>query len=277
MSLALGSRLRLNNNTEIPRLGLGVFRAGAGGGTRDAVRWALEAGYRHIDTAAVYRNEVEVGEAIRESGIPREDLFVTTKLWREQFGFEEARRAFDASLQKLGLDYVDLYLLHWPQPETREPSWRALEVLHAEGRAKAIGVSNFMPQHLEPLLQTAKTIPAVNQIELHPFHQQPKTVEFCEAHSIAIEAWSPLTKAQRLDDPTVSAIAREVDRSSAQVLIRWSLQRGFVVLPKSANEARIRENAEVFDFTLSHEQMQQLDGLEEGYRSAPGWDPSDVA
>jgi len=258
----------------IPRLGLGVFRSGAGSGTRNAVVTALGAGYRHIDTARIYRNEVEVGEGLRQSGVPREDVFITTKLWNDDHGYDETLRAFDASAKDLGVDYVDLYLIHWPVPEKRRESWRAMERLQREGRCRAIGVSNFMPHHLDDLLEVAEVRPAVNQIELHPFLQQQTAVARSRALGLVVEAYSPFAKARRLDDPRVGEVAREVGRTPAQVLVRWSLQRGFVALPKSATPARIEENARVFDFELSEPQMSALDALEEGFRSA--WDPSNV-
>ena len=260
----------------IPRLGLGVFRAGAGAGTRDAVRWALDAGYRHIDTAAVYRNEREVGAAIRQSGVPRAEVFVTTKLWREDYGRASTPRALEESLGQLGLDYVDLYLMHWPSPETRVETWAALVELRERGLCRAIGVSNFTAAHLDALIDATAVTPAVNQIELHPFLQQRALVQRCADRGVLVEAWAPLTKAQRLADPTLLAVADEVARTTAQVLIRWSLQKGYIVIPKSSSPTRIVENAGVFDFNLSAQQMARIDALDEGYRTAPGWDPSTV-
>ena len=266
--------IRLATGAEIPCLGLGVFRAGEGGGTRDAVRWALEVGYRHIDTAKVYQNEREVGEAIRASGIARDALFVTTKLWRDEQGYDRARRAFETSLRELDIDYVDLYLMHWPMAEQRLETWRGMESLIAGGRCKAIGVSNFTVADLESLLEASDVVPAVNQIELHPFLQQSQTVEFCRSRSIAVQGWAPLTRGRRFDDPTIVAIAGELERTPAQVLIRWSLQKGFITIPKSSNRLRIAENADVFDFELDPSQLRRLDALDEGYRISPGWDPS---
>jgi diketogulonate reductase-like aldo/keto reductase len=268
------STLTLNDARAIPRLGLGVFRSGAGKATQDAVRWALEAGYRHIDTAHIYGNEADVGKALRASGLPREQVFVTTKLWNDDQGYEQTLRAFDMSLATLGTDYVDLYLMHWPVPERRLHSWRAMEQLVERGHCRSIGVSNFVVRHLKELLHVGNVVPAVNQIELHPFLQQPETVAFCRANAIAVEAYSPLTKGRRLDHPALGAVAREVGRSPAQVLIRWSLQHGFVVLPKSAKRARVLENAAVFDFELGPDQLARLDALDENLHTA--WDPTDA-
>jgi len=259
-------------------LGLGVFRSGSGQATEDAVTWALDAGYRHIDTARIYRNESEVGTAIRRwcdrYGVDRSGLFITTKLWNDDHGYDKALRAFDASLRSLGLSYVDLYLVHWPVPEKRRDSWRALETLVGEGRCRAIGVSNYTVRHLDDVLQTSRVVPAVNQVELHPFLQQRELVQYCAEHGIAVEAYSPLTKGRRLDDPRLVAIARELGRSPAQVLIRWGLEKGFVVIPKSADRARIVANAEVFDFEIGEEAIGRLEALDEALRTA--WDPSGV-
>lgn len=272
--VTLSNTVSLAHGGPIPRLGLGVFRSGAGAGTRDAVLAALQAGYRHIDTARIYRNEREVGEALRASGLPRSDVFVTTKLWNDDQGYDSTLRACEASLADLGLEFVDLYLMHWPVPDKRRESWRAMEQLHAQGKCRAIGVSNFMPHHLDDLLEGAKVRPAVNQIELHPFLQQRDAVRRSTELGIVVEAYSPFAKGRRLEDPRLGAIATEVGRPAAQVLVRWSLQKGNVVLPKSANPERIASNANVFDFELSAEVMAKLDGLEEGFRSA--WDPSTV-
>ena len=270
----LSSTLTLNDGRVIPLLGLGVFRSGTGKGTQDAVRWALEAGYRHIDTAHIYGNEADVGKALRASAVPREQVFVTTKLWNDDQGYEETLRAFDASLEALGVGYVDLYLMHWPVPGRRLDSWRAMEELVKRGRCRSIGVSNFVVRHLEELLPVAKIVPAVNQIELHPFLQQRDAVAVCRANGIAVQAYSPLTKGRRLDHPALNVLAHELGRSPAQILIRWSLQRGFVVLPKSATRTRVLENAAVFDFELDPAQLARLDALEENLHTA--WDPSDA-
>jgi len=269
----LQTTVDLPHGRPIPRLGLGVYRAAKGRETQDAVIWALERGYRHIDTAHVYRNEADVGIGIRASGVPRGELFVTTKLWNRHHGYDATLAACHESLEALGLDFVDLYLIHWPPKAERRETWRAMETILADGLAKAIGVSNFMVRHLEELAESCEVMPAVNQIELHPFCQQRDAVDWCRANGIVVEAYSPLTKAKKLDDRTVRAVADEVSRTPAQVLLRWSLQRGFVALPKSVNQRRIDENASVFDFTLSETQMARLDALEAGLHLA--WDPTD--
>jgi diketogulonate reductase-like aldo/keto reductase len=263
--------VELRTGTLMPRLGLGVFRAPSGEPTRRAVLEAIEAGYRHVDTASVYGNEHDVGEAIRGCGIPRSELFVTTKLWNSEQGFDAALRAFDASLARLGLSYVDLYLIHWPLPGSRRESWRALERIHEERRARAIGVSNFMVRHLEELAASARILPAANQIEISPFLQQRDVRAWCRAHGVVVEAYSPLTKGARLGHPVVMDVARRTGKSPAQVLLRWGLEQGLVVLPKSIRPERIRENAAIFDFTLDAESLSRLDSLEEGL--ATGWDP----
>lgn len=265
--------LPLLSDTRIPQVGLGVWQSPRGEGTRAAVREALRLGYRHVDTAAIYGNEADVGQGVASGGVPRDQVFVTTKLWNADQGYDAALLAFDASLARLGLDYVDLYLLHWPVAGKRLDSWRALERLHQERRARAIGVSNFLVPHLEELLAHAKVVPAVNQIELSPFLQRRDTVKLCMDKGIVVEAYSPLTHGKRLDDPTVVALARQVQRSPAQVLLRWGVQRGFVVLPKSTRAARIAENGALFDFSLDARAMTKLDGLEEGL--VTGWDPAD--
>lgn len=264
------STLTLNNGVTIPRLGLGVFRSGAS--TKDAVLRALEVGYRHVDTAHIYRNEEGVGQALRESEVAREDVFVTTKLWNDDHGYDAALRAFDASVAALGVETIDLWLIHWPVPEKRLESWRAMERVLKEGRVRAIGVSNFMVHHLEELRANSEVVPAINQIEIHPFGQQAKVTAWCKEKGIAVQAYSPLTKAKRLDDPALGRVANAVGRTPAQVLIRWALQHDLIVLPKSADPGRIAENAAVFDFALDVPQMEELDGLEEDLHTA--WDPT---
>lgn len=274
----LSSRVRLGAGIEMPVLGLGVFQNPPGAETRQAVAWALEAGYRLIDTAAMYGNEADVGAAVRGSGIARSEVFVTTKLWHTDQGYDSAKRAARRSLEALNLDYIDLYLIHWPRansPSDRLDSWRALEELQREGRCRAIGVSNYAIRHLEELAAHSPTRPAVNQVEFHPFVYDPELVEYCDRHGVQLEAYSPLTRNRRLDDARVAAIATTHRRSPAQVLLRWGLQHGVVEIPKSVRRERIRENAQVFDFELSPEEMRSLDALRDR-RRVTQWDPSEI-
>jgi diketogulonate reductase-like aldo/keto reductase len=273
MSDVTTETLKLNTGAKIPAVGLVVWQTPKGERTEEAVGAALRHGYRHVDTARIYGNERDVGAAVRASGIGREQIFVTTKLWNDDQGYDSALRAFDASLSRLGLDYVDLYLVHWPVPGKRKESWRALEKLFREKRARAIGVSNFLVPHLKELLADAEVVPAANQIELSPFLQHRETRALCAETGIVVEAYSPLTRGKRLGDPRLVKVAARVGKSPAQVLLRWGVQHGLVVLPKSANEARIVENASLFDFALDAEAMKELDAMEEGL--ATGWDPRD--
>ena len=265
--------VKLNDGMKIPQVGLGVWQAG--GSTKRAVLAALSVGYRHFDTAAIYGNEAQVGAAIAESGIAREQVFVTSKLWNQDHGYDKALRAFDVALKRLRLEYLDLFLIHWPVAELRLESWRALEQLASEKRVRSIGVSNFLVPHLKELTGAAKVLPAVNQIELTPFLQRRETVALCRQMGITLEAYSPLTRGQRLAHPVVVELANALGRSPAQVLLRWGIQHGFVVLPKSVTPARIEENAALFDFELDASSMQRLDALEEGL--VTGWDPSTQA
>ncbi|MET9702940.1 aldo/keto reductase [Streptomyces griseus] len=262
--------LTLNNGVTIPQLGFGVFQV-PDDETTAAVSTALEAGYRSIDTAAIYGNEVGVGRALAASGIPREELFVTTKLWNTDQGYDATLAAFDASLAKLGLDHVDLYLIHWPTPahDLHPESWRALEKLAADGRIRAAGVSNFQPAHLRRLLDTGTLVPAVNQIELHPGLQQAELRAFHAEHGIATEAWSPLAQGALLKEAALVSIAGRHGKSPAQVVLRWHLQLGNVVIPKSVTPDRIRQNIDVFDFELSAEDMDAIAALDRGMRTGP--------
>ena len=269
----IATTAKLNNGVEIPYLGLGVYEARAGAQAQNAVRWALEAGYRQIDTAKFYGNERDVGIAVRESDVPRAEVFVTTKLWNSDHGYENALRAFEHSNDLLGLDYVDLYLIHWPQGNRAE-SWRALLEIYENGQSRAIGVSNYTIRHLEELLANSPVVPAVNQVEFHPFLYQKELLEFCRAHGIQLQAYSPLTKGHRLNDARITRVAGQYSKSNAQILIRWALQHDVVVIPKSTNQGRIQENADVFDFEISEEDMAFLDALDEN--SHITWDPSDV-
>jgi diketogulonate reductase-like aldo/keto reductase len=270
--LTLASTVRLNSGVQMPRLGLGVWQTKPGEETRRAVSAALEIGYRLIDTAAAYGNEKGVGEAVRASDIPREEIFVTTKLWNDQHGYERALRAFHQSLHELGLRYVDLYLIHWPVANGRRDSWRALERLAADGLCRSIGVSNYTVKHLEELLRQSDTMPDVNQVEFHPFLDQRDLLEFCHERGIRLEAYSPLARGERLRHPRLVELGRRYGKTAAQVLIRWSLQHDLVAIPKSARRDRIAENADVFDFRLEPEDMSILDALGEGLRIC--WDPT---
>lgn len=269
--LTINSTIGLNNGVKMPLLGLGVYQARGREGEQ-AVTWALEAGYRHIDTAKFYGNEIEVGRAVRQSSIPREEVFVVTKLWNSDHGYERARMAFEESQRRLNLGAVDLYLIHWPVSEQRGESWRALEALYAEGQVRAIGVSNYTVEHLKQLLRTARVVPAVNQVEFHPWLYQKDLLAFCRTHGIQLEAYSPLTKGERLHDPQLAAIAGKYGKSPAQILIRWCLQHEVVVIPKSANPQRIRENADIYDFEITAEDMCRLDAFDERYHCT--WDPT---
>ncbi|MBL1225095.1 aldo/keto reductase [Enterococcus sp. BWR-S5] len=252
---------KLANGNLIPRLGLGVWRVEDGDQVIDSVKWALQAGYRLIDTAAVYKNEEGVGEGIRQSGVPREEIFVTTKLWNDDQGYESALEAFDISLNKLGLDYVDLYLIHWPVKDKYKDSWKAMEEIYASGRAKAIGVSNFHEHHIKDLLTTAKVKPMVDQIELHPTLTQEPLRAYLKQEGIAVEAWSPLGQGTILKDPVLVEIGKKYGKSAAQVIIRWHLQNDIIVIPKSVHEERIKENFDVFDFELSSEDIDRINQL----------------
>ena len=263
--------LRLNDGREIPQLGFGVFQVPPAE-TEAAVTRALEVGYRHIDTAAAYRNEAGVARAIAAVGLDRSEVFVTTKLFNDDHGGEKAQRAFAASLERLETDYVDLYLIHWPVPSEDRyvETWQALEEFHREGRARSIGVSNFNIEHLERLGHETETVPAVNQVELHPYLAQRELRAYQRDHGIATEAWSPIGQGgDVLDDPAIGAIAESHDRSPAQVIIRWHLQSGNIVIPKSVTPERIAENFRAFDFELSDAEMAQIDGLDRGERLGP--------
>ncbi|MFJ9910799.1 aldo/keto reductase [Actinacidiphila glaucinigra] len=262
--------ITLNNGVTMPQLGFGVFQV-PDADTAAAVTSALENGYRSIDTAAIYGNEAGVGQALAASGIARDELFVTTKLWNGDQGYDSTLAAFDASLAKLGLDHVDLYLIHWPTParDTYLDTWRAFEKIHAEGRARAIGVSNFQPAHLQRIIDNSDVVPAVNQVELHPQLQQAELRAFHARHGIATEAWSPLAQGAVLRDPVVTGIADRLGRTPAQVILRWHLQLGNVVIPKSVTPERIHQNIDVFDFALSDADIAAITALDSGTRIGP--------
>lgn len=266
------STKKLNNGVEIPRLGLGVFRTADGAETINAIKWAVEDGYIHIDTAKVYGNEKGVGDGVRACGVPRAKIFVTTKLWNQDQRDHRQRAGFDESLKTLGMDYVDLFLIHWPVDNFVE-SWKVMEEIYAEGKAKAIGVSNFKEHHLDTLLEKAKIVPAVNQIEMHPYMTQNNMIDYCVAKGIAVEAWSPLGGQGNdvMADPVLKGIAAKLGKTPAQVIIRWHLQRDVIVIPKSIRKERIKENCSVYDFDLSKEDMEAITGLNKNRRN--GSDP----
>ncbi|WP_018885018.1 aldo/keto reductase [Paenibacillus massiliensis] len=256
----------LHNGVEMPRLGLGVWKVQDGNEVVHAVKSAIKAGYKSIDTAAVYKNEEGVGQAIRESGAPRDSLFITTKVWNSDQGYETTLAAFDESLSKLQLDYTDLYLIHWPVGGKYKETWRAIEKLYKDGRVRAIGVSNFHQHHLEDLLADAEIAPMVNQIELHPLLSQEPLRAYCASKNIKVEAWSPLGNGRLLTNELVQEIAGKYNKSVAQVILRWDLQHDIITIPKSINESRIIENADIFDFELSAEDMQKIDSLNRNER-----------
>lgn len=277
----LTDSFELNNGIKIPCVGFGTWQTPDGETAVNSVKAALEAGYRHIDTAAVYGNEESVGRAIAESGVRREDIFVTSKLWNECRGYDSTLAAFDETMKKLGLDYLDLYLIHWPANklqfenwnEINLATWRAMTELYREGKIRAIGVSNFLPHHLESLMQT-EVVPAINQIEFHPGFMQSETLEYCKKNGILVEAWSPLGTGRMLSNETLIAIARKYDKSVAQLCIRWCLQNGTLPLPKSVTPARIVENTDVFDFVISDEDMTVINAME--YCGGSGHNPDTV-
>lgn len=264
--LHLQSTTKLSNGVEMPWFGLGVYKVEEGDQVVNSVKWAIEAGYRSIDTAALYQNEEGVGQAIKESDVPREELFITTKVWNSDQGYDTTLQAFDKSLSKLGLDYVDLYLVHWPVKGKYKDTWGALEKLHEDGKVRAIGVSNFQIHHLEDLLANAKVRPVVNQVELHPLLSQVELRNYCKEQGIQIEAWAPLAQGRLLDNPTLQAIADKHGKSIAQILLRWDIQSGIVTIPKSIKKERIVQNADIYDFELSAEEMKQIDDLNEDRR-----------
>ncbi len=261
----------LNNQVKMPWLGFGVFLMREGAETENAVQAALAAGYRSIDTAKVYGNEASVGRAIASSGIPRQEVFVTTKVWNSDQGYQSTLKVFDQSLKKLKLDFVDLYLIHWPVKGRYVDTWKALEKLYHDGLARAIGLSNFQIHHLQDILAICDVRPAVNQVEFHPQLLQAGLHRFCVENQIQLEAWSPLGQGLTLTNPTITAIARQYNKTPAQIVIRWDLQHAVVTIPKSSHPRRIVENAQVFDFEISPEDMARIDQLDENLHT--GADP----
>lgn len=268
MTKSLLSTTTLNNGVKMPWLGFGVFKVQEGEEVVNSVKTALEVGYRSIDTAAIYRNEEGVGQAIVESNVPREELFVTTKVWNGDQGYEATLAAFETSLNKLGLDYLDLYLIHWPVPSKGlyVETWKALEKLYKDGRVRAIGVSNFNVNHLEDLLANCEIKPMVNQVEYHPVFNQKELRDFCKKNEIQLEAWSPLMQGGLLNDPVLVEIANKYNKSTAQVILRWDIQTGVVTIPKSIKPHRIADNADIFDFELTQEDLNQISTLNQNKR-----------
>ncbi|MDX1806698.1 MAG: aldo/keto reductase [Paenisporosarcina sp.] len=279
MTTNLQSTTTLHNGVKMPWFGLGVFKVEEGPELVEAVKTAIKEGYRSIDTAAIYKNEEGVGQGIREglkaAGISREDLFVTSKVWNADFGYESTLEAYQASLDKLGLDYLDLYLIHWPVKGKYIDTWKALETLYSENRVKSIGVSNFQIHHIEDVMKDVKIIPMVNQVEYHPKLSQTELLAYCQQHNIQLEAWSPLMQGQLLEDSKLKEIAEVHGKSVAQVILRWDLQNGVVTIPKSTKEHRIIENSSIFDFELSTDEMEQIASLNENKRIGPDPDTFD--
>lgn len=265
----------LHNGVKMPYFGLGVYLSEDGAEVINAVKWALESGYRHIDTAAIYKNEEGVGEGIRKSGIEREELFVVSKVWNSDQGYESTIKAFNDSLERLGLDYLDLYLIHWPVAEKYKETWKALEHLYAEGKVKAIGVSNFMQHHLEDLLSEAQIVPMVNQMEFHPYLVQQELLDFCKKHKIQYEAWSPMMQGKIFEMDEFKQLAQKYNKTIAQIVLRWDIQKGVVTIPKSSKKERIIANSQIFDFAISKEDMLIIDRLHKGQRFGPDPDNFD--
>ena len=259
----------LANGIRIPMLGFGTWQIEDEKKAVDSVKYALEIGYRHVDTAAVYKNEQFVAKGIKESGVKRSDIFLTSKLWNSDQGYDSTMKAFEQSLKKLDTDYLDLYLIHWPKGERSKESWRAIEKLYEDGSIKAIGVSNFLQHHLEDLMSTAKVKPMVDQMEFHPYLVQKDLIDFCRKHNIQYEAWSPLMQGKVFKIDVLQEIANRVNKSISQVVLRWDIQMGVVTIPKSVTPERIRENFDVFDFTLSDEDMKMITNLDKNERTGP--------
>lgn len=269
----LQDTITLNNGVNMPGFGLGVYKVEEGKTVVDAVSTALSVGYRLIDTAGFYDNERGVGQAVRESGIPREEIFVTSKVWNDRQGYESTLEAFDESLEKLGFDHLDLYLIHWPVSGKFKETWRAMEKLYKEGRVRAIGVSNFHVHHLEELLKDAEIKPVVNQIEFHPHLTQREVLAFCREHDIQMQAWSPLKKGRIFDEPLLVDIAEKYGKTVPQVILRWDIEQGVATIPKTVNKERMIENADIFDFTLTDDEVEQITDLNRNERT--GSNPDD--
>lgn len=262
----ISSKVKLNNGVEMPWFGLGVFLSKEGAEVENAVKTALTNGYISIDTAAIYQNETGVGKAIKESGIPREEIFLTSKVWNTDQGYKTTLEAFEKSLEKLQTNYLDLYLIHWPKGLRSVESWKALEEIYEKGRVKAIGISNFLVHHLEDFLPECKIMPAVNQVEFHPELIQPDLLEYCQNHGIQLEAWSPIMKGRVNDIPVMQTLAAKYGKTPVQIVLRWDIQKGVVTIPKSVTPERIISNADIFDFELSDEDILKIDRLDKNAR-----------
>jgi diketogulonate reductase-like aldo/keto reductase len=266
MELNISSTLKLNNGVDIPIIGLGTWIL-TGKRAYYAVLMALEAGYRLIDTAAMYDNERKIGEAIKDTDIPREEIFVTTKVWNNDHGYDKTLKAFEKSLRKMNLTYVDLYLIHWPVTSLRNETWKALERIYKDEKVRSIGVSNFKIRHLNELFESSSTVPSVNQVEFSPFLYQKELMEFCQTNNIAVEAYCPLTRARKLDNPQLKSIGQKYGKTSAQILLRWGIQHNVIQIPKSGSKDHITENINIFDFKLDDDDMKELDKLNENFRN----------
>ena len=271
----INGTFELSNGVKMPYLGLGTYQSDNDQEVVDAIKYALQTGYRHIDTASVYGNEVGVGKGVLESGLPREDVFVVSKVWNKDQGYDNTLSAFDASLDRLGLDYLDLYLIHWPVAGNYKDTWRAMEKLYKGQRIRAIGVSNFMRHHLEDLISSAEITPMVNQMEFHPYVVQQDLIDYCTAKKIQYEAWSPFMQGKLFKLDICDGLARKYGKSPAQIILRWNLQKGVVTIPKSVKKNRINANASIFDFKLTSEEVAYLDSLDRGERIGPDPDNFD--
>jgi len=262
----ISATVTLNNKIQIPQLGLGVYKSTEGEEAYNSVRWAIEAGYRHIDTAKAYKNEASVGRAVRDCGIPRSEIFITTKLWTGDMREDRQEEGFYESLTKLDVEYIDLYLIHWAVKDKYVESWKIMEGLYKKGLIRAIGVCNFNPHHIDTLMETAEFTPVINQIELHPLLSQVPVSNYCSTKGIAVEAWSPLARGRLVDHPFLTAMGASREKSAAQIILRWHLQHGRIVIPKSVHKDRIISNMDLYDFSLSDTEMGEIDALNQNMR-----------
>lgn len=271
----LQDTVTLNNGVQMPGFGLGVYKVEDGDVTVESVKAALKNGYRSIDTASFYDNERGVGQGITESGVSRDEIFVTSKVWNDEQGYENTLQAFEASLEKLGTDYLDLYLIHWPVKGKYKDTWKAMETLYEEGKVRAIGVSNFHVHHLKDLMADSNVKPVIDQVEYHPHLTQENLRAFCEEENIQLEAWSPLKKGRLMDDPVIAGLAEKYGKTSAQIILRWDVQNNVITIPKSTHEHRIKENAAIFDFELTDDEMKQISSLNKNERTGKNPDSFD--